>query len=213
RDMMSISYVHPLTQIILCVWAIGRAAGAITGEIDRGTMELLLAQPVSRPRVLAAHLVVDMLTIPVICLSMWGGTWLGTYLVGLWVPGATEPRVDPLAFGPSLLNMATILFAISGYTIWLSGCGRFRGGVLGVGVLVTFLQFRVNVVGQLLDMFEPLRPFTVFYYYQPQQIILRPDWARDWHVWQRCIILLLVGVGGYLGALWSFVRRDLPAPL
>src|SRR5262249_23779886 len=50
-DMLSIGYVHPLVQTILCIWAIGRAAGAIAGEIDRGTMELLLAQPLARYRV------------------------------------------------------------------------------------------------------------------------------------------------------------------
>ena len=44
-DMLSIGYVHPLMQTIFCIWAIGRAAGAIAGEMDRGTMELLLAQP------------------------------------------------------------------------------------------------------------------------------------------------------------------------
>ena len=44
-DMLTIGYVHPLMLAIFCIWAIGRAAGAIVGEIDRGTMELLLAQP------------------------------------------------------------------------------------------------------------------------------------------------------------------------
>src|SRR5438874_1198365 len=47
RDVLSIGYVHPLTQTILCVWAVGRASGALAGEIDRGTMELLLAQPIA----------------------------------------------------------------------------------------------------------------------------------------------------------------------
>src|SRR5262245_46919840 len=32
-DLLSIGYVHPLVQTMLCIWAIGRAAGAITGEI------------------------------------------------------------------------------------------------------------------------------------------------------------------------------------
>src|SRR3954447_2385521 len=31
QDLVSISYVHPLTQAILCIWAVGRAAGAIAG--------------------------------------------------------------------------------------------------------------------------------------------------------------------------------------
>ncbi len=162
QDMMSISYVHPLTQIILCVWAIGRAAGAITGEIDRGTMELLLAQPIARPRLLKAHLLLDVLTIPLLCLGIWGGTVLGTLWIGLWEPGNSDSAVNPLVFAPALLNVAVLLFAISGYTMWLSACGRFRGRVLGLAVLVTLVQFLINVVGQLLDFFEPLRPFTVF---------------------------------------------------
>jgi hypothetical protein len=41
--MLSIGYVHPLMQTIFCIWAIGRASGAIAGEIDKGTMELLMA--------------------------------------------------------------------------------------------------------------------------------------------------------------------------
>ena len=49
--MLSIGYVHPLMQTVFCIWAIGRAAGAIAGELDRGTMELLLAQPLPRYRV------------------------------------------------------------------------------------------------------------------------------------------------------------------
>ena len=40
-DMLSIGYVHPLVQTIFCVWAVGRASGALAGELDRGTMELL----------------------------------------------------------------------------------------------------------------------------------------------------------------------------
>jgi ABC-2 type transport system permease protein len=213
QDMLSIGYVHPLIQTILCVWAIGRASGAIAGEIDRGTMELLLAQPVARPRVLLAHFLVDWLAIPILCLSLWLGTWLGSSLVGLLDSATPRMRVDVWQFGPSLLNVAFLAFAVSGYTIWLSAAGRFRGRVLGLAVLVTLLQFLVNVIGQLWGVMRPLRPFTVFYYYQPQQIILNPDWASDLQVWLRLTALLAVGTAGYLGALWTFVRRDLPAPL
>src|SRR5579871_3297349 len=98
--MLSISYVHPLTQTILCVWAIGRASGAIAGEIDRGTMELLLAQPIARHSVVLAHFTVEFLTVPVLCLSMWAGTWLGTWLVGLQHNANPLLRADPWPFGP-----------------------------------------------------------------------------------------------------------------
>jgi ABC-2 type transport system permease protein len=213
QDMLSISFVHPLTQTILCIWAIGRASGALAGEIDRGTMELLLAQPLARGRVLLAHLLVDGVTIPVLCLSLWAGIGLGTYLVGFWEEQRPHLMVDPLAFGPALLNVAALVFAVSGYSIWLSARGRFRGRVLGLAVLVTLVQFLVNVIGQLWDVAEPLRAFTVFYYYQPQQIIREPDWAADIEVWRRLGVLLAVGTAGYLAAWWTFRRRDLPAPL
>jgi ABC-2 type transport system permease protein len=226
-DLLSVGYVHPLAQTILCIWAIGRAAGAITGEIDRGTMELLLAQPLARYRVVLAHLCVDLVTIPLLCAGMWGGTWLGTSTVGILQVGAPidtpEPRVDPFAFGPSLWNVGLLVLAVSGYTMWLSACGRFRGRVMGIAVLVTLVQFLVNVIGQLWDGAAFLRPFTVFYYFQPQQIILSRRWTVElgqvWNGGQPLFslnvlaVLLAVAVIGYGLAFWTFSRRDLPAPL
>lgn len=236
-DMMSIGYVHPLIQTIFCIWAIGRASGAIAGEIDRGTMELLLAQPLPRYKVILAHLCVDLLTIPVLCLSLWAGTWVGNWLVGpielhaedlqkLPFPVEVDPRslqVAPAAFGVGLWNVAALIFAVTGYTMWLSARGRLRGKVMGLAVFITLLQFLVNVVGQLWDALAPLRPLTVFYYYQPQQIIRRGQWSVDlggvWngghHLWAVNLLAVLLTVGGlgYALALWKFCRRDLPAPL
>jgi ABC-2 type transport system permease protein len=251
-DMLSVGYVHPLMLTVFCIWAIGRASGAIAGEIDRGTMELLLAQPVPRYRVVLTHFGVDLLTIPILCLSLWAGNWLGIHLfevrqppppapttkplIGpmIFLPGLVPekepsqtpaepgPLLDPLTYGPGLFNVAALLFAVSGYTMWISALGRFRWRVLGVAVLTTLVQFLINVVGQLWDAAAFLRPFTVFYYFQPQQIILKHRWSVDlqgiWHLsqpWAINNIALLVTVGavGYSMALWTFCRRDLPAPL
>ena len=245
-DLLSIGYVHPLVQTIFCVWAVGRASGALAGELDRGTMELLMAQPVSRSRLVLAHFGVDLVVIPLLCLSLWGGTWLGTWLVGPIQPEAAPielPRgslsfkwgpieyqapinypaeqetpeereqrlhVDPAAFGPALWAVGGLLFAISGYTMALSACGRYRWRVLGAAVFVTLIQFLVNVVGQLWDVMRPLRPFTIFYYYQPQAIILG---APRQEMLLSLAVLYGVGAAGYGVALWVFTRRDLPASL
>ena len=213
HDLISIAYVHPLTQIILCIWALGRASGAIAGELDRGTMELLLAQPIRRSQVVLAHLCVDLLTIPVLCLSMWTGTWLGVTLVGFSNHPQETLHVDPLAFAPCLLNVGLLVFALSGLTMWLSAAGRFRWKVLGTAVLVALVQFLVNVIGQLWTPAEPLRPFTVFFYYQPQPMALNADWYEQGVVWWRLGILAGTGSIGYGLALWTFCKRDLPAPL
>ena len=264
-DLLSIGYVHPLVVTILCIWAVGRAAGAVAGEIDRGTMELLLSQPVARSRLILAHLGVDLLTIPVLCLSLWAGNWAGALLIGQTItpeevrlkerpPGpnvvvevgplrvrleqparrSREPserdrqrmderlRVEPERFGPALWLVGGLVFAVCGYTMWLSSAGRFRWRVLGVAVFVTLVQFLVNLIGQMWPVLEPLRPLTVFYYYQPQQVILGGGWdvtLREWNGGAPLgrvpmpAVLYGVGLAGYALALWTLHRRDLPAPL
>ncbi len=245
-DMLSIGYVHPLVQTIFCIWAVGRASGAIAGELDRGTMELLLAQPLSRARLILAHFCMDLTVIPILCLSLWAGTCLGTWLVGpihltaspeeaptgllsfklgpiqyqsaiIYQSEPESPQdqsrrlhIDLAAFGPSLWAVGGLMFAISGYTMALSACGRYRWRVLGLAVFVTLVQFLVNVVGQMWDVLEPLRPWTIFYYYQPQEIILGKPWPV---VLPALAVQYGVGAAGYVVALYVLARRDLPAPL
>lgn len=251
-DMMSIGYVHPLMQTIFCIWAVGRAAGAIAGEMDRGTSELLLAQPMPRWHLVWAHFLVDCLTIPILCLSLWAGTTVGVFLVGPIQPRAPElkvrsqesvyeislgpiplfrikalglqPDVPPTGetpaavrgrlevrpgdFGAALWSVGGLIFAVSGYTMWLSALGRFRWRVLGAAVLLTLLMFLVNLLGQMWDVMAPLRPLSIFYYFQPQALIL----GRGGNV-PSLAVLYGVGVFGYLMALRTLQRRDVPAPL
>jgi ABC-2 type transport system permease protein len=247
-DMLSIGYVHPLMQFVFCIWAVGRASGAIAGEIDRGTMELVLSQPLPRSRLVLAHLAVDVITIPVICLSLWAGNWLGYWALGpievrepppevrqlaAFSPlgGPKEPprpdpaklQTDPLEFGPALVSVAALIFAVAGVTIALSARGRFRWRVLGTAVFLFLVMFLVNLLGQMWEeAFGWARPLTVFYYYQPQQIILSRDWTVDLEAWNggrplvhlpAAAVLFAVGLAGYALALRTFTRRDLPAPL
>jgi ABC-2 type transport system permease protein len=106
--------------------------------------------------------------------------------------------------------------------MWLSAVGRFRWRVLGVAVFVFLVQFLVNLVAQMWDKLAVLRPLTLFYYYQPQAVILGEGWGVNLQEWNGgrplCslpmpLVLYGVGVIGYLMAIWTLQRRDLPAPL
>src|SRR5262249_42150128 len=113
-------------------------------------------------------------------------------------------------------------FGASGSRVWLRSAGRSRNRVLGLAILITLVQFLVNVIGQLWDGLAFLRPFSVFYYYEPQTINLRGVWTVDPGLaWTGKpliavnVILVLAAVGtiGYAMALRTFVKRDIPAPL
>jgi ABC-2 type transport system permease protein len=211
-DLLSVAYVHPLTQVILCVWAIGRAAGALAGEIDRGTMELLLAQPIRRSQIVLAHLYADWITISLLGASMWLGTWCGVWLNGLDAP-TVSGAARSVRFLPALLSVAALLFAVSGTTLAISSAGRSRNRVLGIAVLVTLLQFLLNLIGQLWPPLMPYRPLTIFYYYHPQEMILEASWYGNGQLWGYVVVLALVGAAGYAFAWWRFCTRDVPAPL
>jgi ABC-2 type transport system permease protein len=219
-DLLSIGYVHPVTQTIFVAWCIGRGSGALAGETDRGTMELLLAQPVPRRQVVFTHLVVDLLTIPGLCLCVMLGTLIGVAAFGL------DEQVNVARFPPALLNAAAFMFAVSGCTLALSAAGRFRWRVVSIALGTALVMFLVNLLGQLWDVLEPFRPLTLFYYYQPQNIILQERWTIEigkglpgfeegQYLFAINIIVVLLAIGalGYGLALRTFTRRDLPAPL
>jgi ABC-2 type transport system permease protein len=240
-DFLAVGLLHPVVVILSSIWAIGRAAGAVAGELDRGTMELLLSQPVPRNRLILAHFLVDLLVIPLLCLSFYLGTQAGLWAVGPFVidystvraalsKEVPPPLLDTLRIpaepelmtvsadgqAGALVNLACLMFALSGLTMALSAAGRSRWKVVGLGVLMGVLMFAANVVGQLWDEAAWVRAFTAFYYYQPQKVMLRGEWdvsPLGLGPVPVVLVLLAAGAAGYLLALRTFTRRDLPAPL
>ena len=250
QDMLSIGFVHPVMQIVFCIWAIGRASGAIAGEIDKGTMELLLAQPLSRARLVWCHFLVDCLTIPVLCLAMWAGCGLGYLAIDpiqvqrpdletVRDEGARTPAqlladrieglarllrpapdqdeaklrrrlaIRPVELGRGLPAVAGLVFAVCGLSMWLSSMGRYRLLTLTLAIALVLGMFLVNVLGQMWGPVEWARPLTVFYYFQPQALIKHGIGSGL----PSLAVLFAAGLAGYGLALWTLVRRDLPAPL
>ena len=245
-DFLAIGLLHPIVLVMCLVWGVGRAAGAVAGELDRGTMELLMSQPVPRNRLLLAHFLVDCIVLPVICLSFFAGTQFGLWAVGDFVPdyamlddAAKESPVvknllrnvprDPTPLAVSgrgelvgLVNTLALMFAISGATLALSAAGRSRWKVVGYAVLGVVVMFVANTIGQLWEPAGFVRPLTLFYYYQPQRVMIDGDWTVDlnksWNLGGPVLVpavgvLVAVGAAGYALALRTFARRDLPAPL
>lgn len=241
NDFLAVALLHPVVVILACLWSVGRAGGAVSGEIERGTMELLLSQPVPRSRLILAHFLVDAITIPALCACVVLGTQLGLWLVGPFDVDYASVKKLPPAFqifmknGPTTLdvsatrqwlgalNLAALMFAVTGLTMAISSIGRNRFRALGTAGLLGTAMFILNIVGQLWTPAGYFRPLSVFFYYQPQKIWLKDQWTVDLgEAWTHdepllalpvLPVLVAVGAVGYLVALHIFVRRDLPAPL
>ena len=207
-DLLSVGYVHPLPQTILMIWALGRGASALAGELERGTMELLVSLPIPRWKIITTQLAVDLVTIPTLALCMILGTFIGTKLVPL-------PNADLLPYFRGVLLAIAFAFAMSGITYAISSVGRSRWRVLAWTFAVIFSMSLLNLLGQLWDTLGPWRPLAIHYYYQPQYAILKDQWTLPVAGMQFNALAVMFGVAGlgYSFALWRFSQRDLPAPL
>ena len=76
---MAAAYSEPLVVFGVAAWAISRASDVISGELSRGTMEMLLAQPLSRWRVLWTHSLVTTVGTILLASTAWVSTTVGIH--------------------------------------------------------------------------------------------------------------------------------------
>lgn len=67
---------EPMLVGCIALWAIARGSDVVSGELSRGSMELLLAQPVTRAAVFWSQSAVTIMGVLIIVLSSWLGMWL-----------------------------------------------------------------------------------------------------------------------------------------
>ena len=90
-DILSIVLVHPLVQLLVGMWAVGRGAAALAGELERGTFELLLSQPVSRINVAVSNVLFDLACWVVIAVSFTAAASAGAW----WINPLEERPLPP----------------------------------------------------------------------------------------------------------------------
>lgn len=215
EHLQTFGFVDPGVVIILVMWAIGRGSG-IAGEMERGTMELLLAQPIPRWKVIGTQLCVDLVTVPLMTLGMILGVWCGVTFVGL-------EGIDVSAYWGAVFNAMGLIFALTGATLAVAARGRSRWRAISWVIAVVLVMFLLSFLGQLLEWLKPWRVLSIFYFYQPQGMVIHGRTAAPIVLgyspeaptfFIRFVpFLFLVAVLGYLSALVGFCRRDLPAPL
>ena len=96
---LSMAYLDPVVYFVSAAWGISRGSDAVAGELGRGTMEMLLAQPVRRIAVLCTQIAVMIVGAAVLATAAWLGTCTGLATVDV---GA---EVSPTLFLPAAGNL------------------------------------------------------------------------------------------------------------
>lgn len=100
---------EPMLVLLVSSWAIVRGSDVVSGELSRGTMEMFLAQPISRVRVFSHHAVLTIIGVVALVLVAWLGM-----SIGLWTTSVEETRYPevlgiPITFvGPKTAVVAEL---------------------------------------------------------------------------------------------------------
>jgi ABC-2 type transport system permease protein len=203
---VAMSYSEPLVFIIAAVWGIGRGSDVVSGELGRGTLEMLLGQPVRRSAIILSQATITTLGAALIAASAWLGTATGLATMRLETP------VEPTLFMLPALNLFALTFFLAGITTCLSAPDRYRWRTLGIAGSFYVVELIVEAVGLVVDWAAWARWLTFFSAYKPPRLVTQPDIAIQL-AWQHCGVLIGLGLLGYVAATAIFCRRDLPAPL
>ncbi len=186
------SVMGPIAVIAITVVIASRA---LAGEEHSRTMGLLLANPVSRRRVVlekAAAMTAHALVVGVV---MWLSTMLGSLVAGLGM-SALDVAATSL-----LLTLLGLVFGAAALAI-SAGTGRVKLAVYGASLLALGF-FLTNSLLLLNDSIAGWARWSPFYYY------LTSDPLVSGLRWSHAAVLAGLAAGLVALAAWLFAQRDL----
>ncbi len=206
QGFMSLVFVDPVVLFTLTVYAIARGSDAVSGQLDRGTMEMVLAQPVRRITLFVAHNVVTCAGAVLLAAAGWLGTCTGLRLVTL------QESVSARAFLPGSLNVLAFTIFLALLTAFVSSFQRYRWQTISWVGGFFIVQLILKVVSRASPKLDWLVYTTFFGAYEPSVVAAQPNQALELSLRYDGFFFGMAAAAFVLGAL-IFCRRDLPAPL
>ncbi len=195
---VAMTFDEPVLILCVLVWSIARGSDVVSGEINRGTLELLLSLPIGRVRLMSLHAVVCIAGLLGLCGCIWLGLFLGiqtnsvketiTPKIELSIPfvplkipvqvGSTETvhvplrdRVDSNLFLPAIFNLFGLGFVMLSFSVMCSAFDRFRWRTVGIVVSMYVIQLLLYLLSKSSASTGFCAALTFFSCYQPDAIV------------------------------------------
>ena len=196
NNFMTMELLGFMFVIIAGAFVFSFARYMVAGEMSDGTLELLLAQPIQRWKMLTSKGAVLLAGIVGIVLA----TVLSVFAFGA-VLGIDVSYSGYLAYLP----VATaLLVSIAGYSILFSTALHRPRWVVMASVGVTLGFYMMQFAATSSESLEKLGYFTIFHYYNPLKVL-------DSGSVPIVDVLVLLGVGAvcFAAAIYFFQRKDI----
>ena len=180
--------------VILSIVGVIAGASVIGNEENDGTLELLLASPISRFTLLVQKYLAAASQMLIIAFSVWIGIFIGTLL---------------FPFDVSLLNVfyATLMAWLLGlvtFSITLSvQCAKGQKTVaVFAGTIFVSASYIADILPRLIDGLSSLKWVSAFFYYGGSDVLLRGIDPIN------LLLIVLVCALMFTFSIWTFNRRD-----
>lgn len=193
---VGLTYDEPIVVLCTVIWCFSRGSDVVSGELGRGTLEMLLSQPIRRRTLLFSHATVSIVGLALLCLLVWAGIGAGIYattvhesippptirvpILEIDVPligGETveqaiplRDRVDVQTFAASTFHLFAFGFFLLGLSSMFSCFDRYRWRTIGSVVAIYVLQLVMLGLGKAAESLDWLLSFTFFSCYKPQKM-------------------------------------------
>lgn len=191
-------WAHPIVIALVSACAVMCCTRTPAGEVDRGTIDVLLGLPVRRITAYSAEAIV------------WSAG--GLFMVGLGLVGYVFGRQltnQEYVYGASSLllvnaNLYCLFLATAGIASFFSALCDRRGRAVGLSVAVLLASFFVSSFSAFNAVMKQLSVLSVMNYYRPFRILQGnvsplPD----------MIVLLAMGAVLWISGGVVFTRRDI----
>ncbi len=194
----AIAWVHPVVLALVWAHAIVVCTRVPAGEVDRGTIDVLLGLPVSRWELFLSDTAVWLASGAVLM----GAALAGNLYGASRVTGSSTPGLGRLVI--ALADLFCLYLAVGGLAWLMSALSDRKGRAMAAVFILVVGSFLLNYLAQFWRPAERLAFLGVLNYYRPLFVLRDGAWPlRDMAV-----------LGGVGAALWLaagivFARRDL----
>jgi ABC-type transport system involved in multi-copper enzyme maturation permease subunit len=195
--LLTIGYQHPFVMFLCMLFAVGVPAGLLTGEVQKGTMELILSRPVTKTQVYLCACILTLAGMFALVLTMFFGTFVAVHIYRF------DPPVQLDLFFRIAINGGLLASTFGAFTLLCAATFGRLYTVVGISVAFLSLNYFVSLVSEWWPSVRFLRRATIFYF------IYYSDLMRTWPLRNMAILSAIILTTGVIGALiWR--RRDLP---
>lgn len=191
---------HPIAIALIAVFAVGASATAVAGERMRGTLEVLLARPISRIALYWSLLVAILVAVALALLAILGGMVASSAVTGL---------VDEL----DLSRMPLVV--LNGFGMWaafttfgLAASVTFDrpGPAIGLSLAWLLIHYFLEILGSLWTDAAWTQEYSLLHHFNPGEILTGTVDPMD------LVIVFVSALVPLAYALYVFPQRDLAAP-